>query len=484
MSLYYPQGAITFDVRWEDFGSGDEALDKVDKMQILARSFTVELNDYNEADKFQCTIDYNSFPFDPRCIRALGVQVCLEDRGTIFKDNSLDLLVPSEENTIFIGFADESSIQFDDSTQTVDIEGRDFTSLFIDQKRVRTDPVPLTKRVDLIIQDIINEQEATKAIKIELRDIDENQIPVLSKVAEDFNPTKTVKNQRRKETYWDIIQSILSRTGLVGFIELDKFVITKPQNIYSKKELKQFIWGGNIKDLSFTRKLGRSKNFNVKVVSLNLKDKVIIEAKLPEDAPDKVFIYIEGVKTEITNPFIQEFGSKRITTPQLDKDGKKIEPEKDSDFISFRIPNVTDKDQLIEIGQGIYEEMSRQQIEGSLKTYEMEIPEELERQNGSVMETRPVSFNKIRNGSAVHILLSKNEISGVNSASSLVDKVKFLRARGYPEKIAHAFASSLNRINTPFYVKSVTFNLSQEDGFEMDIDFVNFIDIDNALLRK
>jgi hypothetical protein len=48
--------------------------------------------------------------------------------------------------------------------------------------------------------------------------------------------------------------------------------------------------------------------------------------------------------------------------------------------------------------------------------------------------------------------------------------------------VAAAFAQSINRINTPFYVKSAMFKLDQDNGFEMDIDFINFIDIDNALL--
>jgi hypothetical protein len=464
MSLYYPQGALILNVRWEDFGTGDAVLQEVDKMPVLARTLSVEINDYTEADKFSATIDYNSFPFDPRCIRSLGVTICIEDKKGVFVGNSLDLIEPNEENIVFLGFADESSISFDDDAQTIKIEGRDFTSLLIDAKRVNTSFIPLSKPIDKIIEGLLNEQEATK--DIEIVNNSGEDLPVLSDVAPDFNPVTAVKNQKRKETYWDIIQNIISRTALIAYIDRDKLIIDKPQNIYRKRNIKQFIYGGNIKNLSFSRKLGRLKDFNVKVLSLNMDSKKVLEAKIPEEATDP----------NIAGP--------RVTIPQLDKDGKKIEPPKDADFITFRIPEVTSKEELIKIGESIFEEMSRQQIEGSLKTFEMEIPEELDNISNGYKDTKPVSFNQIRNGSAINVLFSMDETQVINSSSSKAEKVKFLQRRGYPRDVAEAFASSLNRINTPFYVKSVMFELSQEDGFTMDIDFINFIDIDNALLRK
>ncbi len=461
MALYYPQGAIILRVTWEDFGSDSPVLKETTVMPVSCRNLRVERNDYSEADTFSARIDYKSFPFDPRCIRALGVTVCMEDRKEVFKkSNDLSLIVPSVENTIFQGFADEGSVEFDDDTRSVEIEGRDFTSLFIDTKRLNTSPIPLSKPIDEIIQSLILEQEATKDIKVVNRTGE--PLPTLSKLAPDFNPVTSVKNQKRKETYWDIIQDILSRIGLLGFIEIDKFVIAKPQNIYEKKEIKQFLYGGNVKTLKYTRKLGRSKNYNVKINSINIAEKRVEEVKIPEDATDP--------------EFISNFGGIRITIPQLDKDGKKIEPPKDAEFLTFPVKDVSNKEQLIKIGESVYEELSRQQIEGSLSTFEMEVPEEVD--SGS----KPVNFNQIRNGTAIKIYMSQDELNEISSTSKLAEKRNFLIRRGYPIKVATAFAESLNRINTAFYTKSVTFNLDQDNGFEMNINFINFIDLDSNLL--
>lgn len=461
MALYYPQGAIILRVTWEDFGSDDPVLKETTVMPVSCRNLIVERNDYSEADTFSARIDYKSFPFDPRCIRALGVTVCMEDRKEIFRrSNSLSLIEPSPANIIFQGFADEGSVEFDDETRSVMIDGRDFTSLFIDTKRLISSPIPLSKPIDQIIQDLINEQEATKDIVVVNRTGE--PLPTLSKLAPDFNPVTSVKNQRRKEKYWDIIQDILSRVGLLGFIEIDKFIISKPQNIYEKKQIKQFIYGGNVKDLKYTRKLGRSKNYNVKVTSLNIGEKRVEEAKIPEESTNA--------------EFISNFGGVRITIPQLDKDGKKIEPAKDADFLTFPVKDVVNKEQLIKIGESIYEELSRQQIEGSLSTFEMEVPEELD--SGA----SPVGFNTIRNGTAIKVYMSQDELSEISSTSNLAEKRNFLIRRGYPANVASAFAASLNRINTAFYTKSVRFEIDQDSGFEMKIDFINFIDLDSSLL--
>jgi len=465
MALYYPQGAILLRVRWEDFGTGSQVLQAVQVIPVSCRRLTVERNDYTEADTFSATIDYKAFPFDPRCIRSCGVSIFMQDRKKVFRQtNSLDLIEPSSDNIVFQGFADESSIQFDDESRTVTLEGRDLTSLFIDLRRVNTDPVVLSKPIDQIIQDLINEQEATRQITVDNR-TGESPLPTLAELAPDFNPVTAVKNQKRKETYWDIMQDILRRVGLVGFIEIDKFVISKPQNIYDKGRIKQFIYGGNIKDLKFTRKLGRAKNYNVKVTSFNPLEKRVEEALIPEEATNEQFIL--------------NFGNTRITIPQLDKDGKKIEPPQDAEFLSFLAKDINSKEQLIKIGESIYEEISRQQIEGSFTTYEMEIPEEV-----GLDDSQVVLFSSLKNGSGLKIYISQDEMGEINSNSNFEEKVNFLRKRGYPNELARAFAESLNRINTVFYLKSVKFSLDQEDGFQMDIDFINFIDLDASLLGR
>jgi len=472
MSLYYPQVGILLKVTWEDFGKPNAALNEIYDLAIACRNVIVERNDYSEADTVKLSFDYKAFPFDPRCIRACGISVFMENVKKVFDGNGIQVkLTPNDKpigtkgaNKVFVGFADESSIKFDDDTRTVTFEGRDFTGLLIDIKRINSDPIPLSKPLDQIISDLLKEQKTTEAIQVVNRTGEE--LPTLAKLAADLDSATSVKNQKRKETYWDIIQDLLSRVGLLGFIEIDKFIISKPQNIYEKKKLKQFIYGGNIKDLSFSRKLGRSKNFNIRVVSFNSLTKSVESAKIP----------LEATTPGIAGP--------EVTIPQLDKDGKKIDPPKVADYITFPVKDVVNKEQLIRIGESIFEEMSRQQIEGSFTTYEMQIPEETFDDDGARVKTTPVDFSSISNGTGIRIYLRQEDLKEIKSDSTESEKTAFLLRRGYGQKFSKAFASSLDRINTAFYTKSVRFELDQENGFSMQIEFINFIDIDSALQGK
>lgn len=472
MSLYYPQGGMTMRVTWEDFETGLPILQQTSVLRILARNITVEINDYTEADTFSCEIDYKSFPFDPRTVRSIGVTIHMEDRERVFAGNILDLMETTRDNTSFIGFADEESIIFDDDNRIVRMEGRDFTSLFLDTKRTNTTPLAFSLPIDVIIFNLMRELKATEDISIELRLGTQEILPVLSQLAPDFNPVTANKNPKRNENYWDLIQTIAEKAGLIVFIELDKLVLSKPQVVYSRLNTVQCIYGYNLKTLQFKRKIGRQKGFNVKVVSLNVEAKKTLEALLPEDAKDTT--------DPDTAEFISRFGNTRIKVIQLDKDGKKIDPPKDADFLTFRVADIASKKHLITLGMKIYEELSRQEIEGSLMTYEMQLPvATAKNKHGQATEADIISFNKVRNGTAIEIIIEADDLDHIQTISNLALRRKFLIRRGYPPEIAAAFAESMNRVHNIFYTKAVKFTLSQDDGFQMDIDFINQIELDN-----
>lgn len=99
MSVYYPQASMILNVLWEDFGnSKDGDLQKLYTLPIIARRVTVHRNDYTTADTFDAEIEYKNFPFDPRCIRACGVAIYIQDMKRVYEDdNGATRIIPSEE---------------------------------------------------------------------------------------------------------------------------------------------------------------------------------------------------------------------------------------------------------------------------------------------------------------------------------------------------------------------------------------------------
>ncbi len=472
MSVYYPQGALVLVVTWENF-EGDPETTRQSTLSVLAKDFTVELNSYEEADTFNATLDYKSFPFDPRTIRAIQVTVCMDNMGSNYNSETglRQVIIPQKENIIFLGFVDEESISFDDSNQSVSIEGRDYTSLFIDVKRSRPYPLPLKKRIDLIIQDLINEQQSTEKIILDLRGLTKTDLPTLSKVASNLNKSTGNKNPKKNETYWDIIKGIVRRSGLITYIDRDKLVLTKPQNIYDKNKKIQMIYGYNLKGLDFKRKIGRRKAQNVRVYSALPERKGKVSIMIPRDA--------------ISKDFIDKFGNREITVEQYDSEGKKIEKPKKAEVLSFSVPDVMSKRHLIKIGEGIFENISRQQLEGRMATKDMLF---VQKKEAIRPDTKPefdtVDFKNFRVGTGVEILIEKDDLEKIKSTKAIEDRIIYLLEKGYPTEVATEFANSLSKPKYLFYTKAVKFSLSESDGFSIDIDFINFIELDNKIFGR
>jgi hypothetical protein len=458
---YYPQGALTLRVLWEDFGNkGNAKLQEVYTLPVLARRLSVNINDYTQADTFSCEIDYKQFPFDPRSIRACGVTISMQDMKRLFYSGRNPLEIkPTQDNTIFQGFADEESIRFDETARTVKLEGRDFTALLIDRPWLE-EPPDLSRPLNIILEQILSNLKETASI--ELKNLVKGDLPTLGKYANSFSEQSQKKSGKKSESYWDVIQDLVSRAGLIGYIELDKLVISKPRVLYDEKKALSFVYGRNLKNLDFKRKLGRRKNFNVHVLSLNPESKTepVINAYIPEEA---------------TAEWAKEMGLKaeRIKIPKLDAQGNKTD-DQDAPFITFRVPNIVDKGHLINVGQELYEELGRQQIEGSFSTRDMETHDGLK---------DCVNLLSLRNGTPLKIVIDQGDMAGLAKQSTTEQKTKFLIDRCYSPKVARALAETLTnpRFTQPFYTKGVEFTLDSENGFEIKVEFINFISVPEKL---
>jgi len=504
LSYFFPQAVITFNIRWETFGRKDDPdLIKLSKFTGIAKRVNVNINSYREADTFSCTLDYRNFPFDPRTIRALGITIHMEDKQKIFnKDGILELIKPQDNkydkngkrisgNTIFVGFADEESIDFDEDTRTIKIEGRDYTALLIDSPH-SGEVVDYTRSLDKVIRGLLDELEATKKIQIINRT--DKDLPTLSQ----YNYSKgSLDGQRgrksKDESYWDVITDLVSQAGLIVFVELDKLIITKPRNLYSNKaiskelkaiELKetekkayQFIYGKNLKSLSFKRKLGRQKSVNVRIRSVNLANKT--EPVLTVDIPKEANI-----------EWCKELGISREeqTIEKFDSEGKALDPEP-APYLTYNVSDIGNKELLIEKGQSVWEEIGRQQIEGELVTKEMK-----QSQDDDV----EFDITKIRNGTPIKVEIGQGDLKGLSKYDedknkkfknkeeenlyrlSLVSaRENFLISRGYEPIVAKTFAKTLGKVHPLFYTKAIEFTLDRDDGFTMNLEFINFIEVSN-----
>jgi len=478
MSYFYPQAVCTLRVRWESLDNEtNTALNKISIIKCLAKSVTVTLNDYTEADIFSCEFDYQNFPFDPRCIRALGITIHMDDRTKIFKGSELYTIEPldisplleedksdkeKKSNIVFQGFADEESIDLDETDRVVRIEGRDFTGLLIDLPW-NGKVLDVNKPIGPLIDEILKQNPSTEKIDVYSKvsiDTTGADLPVLKSYAPNLSNMAGNKNSRKNKSYWDMIKTIVGEAGLICYIEIDRLVINRPRNLYAGSKTYNFIYGKNIQSLSFSRKLGRQKGINilVRAINQNKKDNPVIKVEIPKEANSDWLKELNLPKNAS--------GTYEQVIKELDKDGKPT--EKVAPYLPFNVSNIENKELLIEKGQSIWEEIGRQQIDGELKTKDM-------RYIGR--ENEEFNMLKIRNGTPIELSINQGDMKGLEDQTSVAKKTQFLVERGYDREVANAFATTFKKFGTKFYTKSVEFTINKDDGFSMKLEFLNFIEV-------
>lgn len=469
MSVYFPQAVLVLRVLWEDYkNKSDVRLQKVYKLPVMARRLSVHINDYNSADTFDCEIDYKSFPFDPRSIRSCGVSIHMADMGSLYDDrgeiNQIDLgsLSDLADSVVFQGFVDEETIELDDDRRTVKFEGRDFTSLFLDQAYKIGKPIATTSPLDVLLKELISQVPGAEKIALDNRT--GKSLPTLAEFASDFGAIGAAKNVGRDDNYWEIIQDLVARAGLICFIEIDKLVLSTPRVLYDKSNAKQFLYGKNVKSLQFKRKLGRHKGFNVKVRYMDLSTKKVLTAEIPSQAS------AQWLKENGQDP-------KQIVITTVDPaTGQKT--DKPAPVLTFRVSNVKNQEHLVSIGEKIFDEMSRQQIEGEMVTRDMETMTKRDFDRNA-QDIKVFDLTKLRVGTPIAIEMDQDDMTEISRLKSTETRVKFLLARGYETSVAQALAKTLGAFTPVFFTKAANFTIDHDTGFDLKIEFLNFIDLDN-----
>lgn len=453
MKYFYPRAIAQLKVVWENFGSNANiAARQTYELAVMPRSVRVNVNSYAEADTFELELDYKVFPFDPRTIRSCQVSIFM-DNGDALPRDPLNPFTPSKDNAVFEGFADEDQMSFSESTRSIKLKGRDFTALYIDAKWPGT-LVSLYKPVNVVIEEIIRKLQATGNITVSNR-TGVLVLPTLAAYYPNFGQLSGNRSAKKNEKYWDVIQDICSHAGLICYMELNELVIAKPRTLFDRKKSVQFVYGKNLKSLEMTRKFGRQKGFNVIVRSVV--EKEVIEAKIP----------LESIN-------LPEGGAE-IKIPKQGPNGVLLDEnsaDSTAPYMSFSVANVRSKAHLIEVGEKIFEEIGRQQIEGKFQTSDMDAPSTLE--NGISVDC----FNllKLRVATPLKVVVASDDLESISKLASVATRIRYLTDRGYNLRVATIFAQTLGKFDTPFYTKSVQFSLDATNGFRCDVDFLNNIE--------
>lgn len=474
--------------------SGASPDDRLVLGTILPQEVTIERNGLRTADKARVVIDHRDAPFDPRMIRACGIEIVLgvvtpEEyhagaRGqTRREDGTLLSLVPrgmvgapaESGTTRFVGVVDEWTVQFDgDNGDTITLECRDLTAIPLDT------PLPSGVRIDTSlpidegVRALFDSLPATRGTPVRYGLTgEEGQAPT---------PNASTPRARRgrrggrsargraggqQVNVWDHLTDVCVGLGLVPVFEDSELRLVNPRTFYEGRSVaRRMVYGRNLKSLEFTRKLAGVK---VPTVEVRCYDPAIGRTRwarypVPGAAPRS------GI-----------FG---VTAPPRAARANEVPPSgsnPDDRIMTQVVDGITDPEALARAAESIWHQVGRQEIEGNFATDEVS-------SWGEIAEA--VDLLRLRTGDPVELLVASAETERLAQGATLASatelaglqreaRAQYLERVGWSRDVAERFAALQDAVafQTVFRVQDVRISFSQDSGVEIAVDFINFLEV-------
>jgi hypothetical protein len=510
MAIYYPAAKVILTVRWEDYlrdgspevqGSDARLHRRLQRLQNNESSFVldplrfvVEQNGIRTADRvMKLELDGRDFPFDPRLARSVEIAVFVgqRERATseyVFKRPEVippdDETSPAgdEQDRIFAGFADDFRRSHDERGHVVTLEGRDYTSLFLDA------PYPVANiatkgSIEETLRDWVHGAEPTKGfglpaaqiIRVVVDDscseVTTNSLVVSGK-AKETKPAghgkakaggRTVIGQTASKalaakgkavgaqhSYWDVIQDLCDQLGLVAFIRGTDLIVTAPRNLTTLQTLTApyLVWGRNIERLEVKKKLGRLRAPNIEIVS---------HARGKAKRHSAVYPHRPG---DIHRP-----GLSYATV--VDNEGKETKQYR---VDRYYVGGLSSDAACMAVAQRVFEDIASNEIEVLVETREMLAFDEDELPNEH-------SLTRVRDGTPIGIRV-EGDLQSLLQNKSVPERTQLLEAHGYLPAVALAFAEhwdSMRAFSSVFRTRAARHDWDVQTGYKLTIEAVNYL---------
>ncbi len=439
----------------------------------------VERASFRTGDKASFTLNYFDAPFDPRLMRAAGVEVLIgvmsaEEHdagmhGLVRDDGSRHSVVEDapglQAATRFVGFIEKWNVSFGDDGARIEASATDLMSIMRDTQlppdfEIDHD-VPLDEGITALLQAF----PALRGIVVTYGKAGQEQpgpIPASAAARRKKVVKKGKKRVRRNAentTIWDHITDVCIGAGAVPVVVGVGLRIEPARTLFGDApQVPKMVWGRNLTSLSFERQMGGFQNPTVEVRCYDPDTRKTYAARYPD--PTGFGVAILGER-----PF-----------PPIPKRANRVTPSGKNPEQTTHVMTVSGigPSQLETVAGGIFEETARQELEGSFQTDDpstfgvpFEIADLLDLHAGD-----PIAIEIDQRG--------QGEIADVVSqlqGMTVPERIGHLMDVGFRQRVAVAYAVLVDQANlqTIFRVTGVRLKLSSEDGLNVDVDFHNYI---------
>ncbi len=428
---------------------------------IRVHTASLTRNDHNHADELKLSVEYRDAGVDPRQLTSSRVRYWA---GNAAEDGSW---APTRDNLRFVGIQSHSGRAADEGTGlTVSLDFIDYTSFFLRQKNFPAEGIPS-------LSDTL--EDAWRKICDHVGYFDVASQKIVSSVAdlrdsirlEDVSPATTLGDGAAARfrklgkvqikpgcDAWGVWSHCCGMLGLITFMFLDEVIVTTATDLYTVGDPPVFTLGpgGNINGWAESTDTNREHK-GIGLTSFDPLTNTTLEAFYPLPGDSRLVAK-------------RPQGKKKRSAPTT------IQSE---NYEFFSDPGITDQDALERKAQRVFEEYSRQTLEGQFKTGELEL---------QTLAKRRFETLALQAGDAIRVEVDNADRLALAERPSVQERIDYLvGARSYTPQIAELIAKnfdSMKGLSQTFHVRTLGWHLeTSPDGgtCEITIIFVNLIDV-------
>lgn len=429
-SVFYPRCAARLSVVFDGMGGPNSRPLLVD---AVPRSATVNRNGYHEADTWTLEFDARTLPFDPNLIASCAVTIYMWDAGTAEAiGDYAQWATPDHE--MVRGLADEPTLTFGDST-TLSLSGRDYTAVLDpewDPRKKVPAGLPLDETVRRIAE--LAAPPGTSA-----------RFEVIWRSAKKPPTVGAAQRSTKKKglwvkpgtTHWDLIYSTALTLGYIAYVEGAAIILADPNTQTSASAARgaRLAYGRDLLGLTVRRNLARERVPQIKMNTTDPKTGKLISVLYPaKGKKDKNAL---GVVTD--------------------------------EILDLPAPDgVVDRDTMLRCARLRFRSMSRAEAVYQFRTRHL---------TAETAHGPAANLLQLRAGDPISIAFDAFNQEAMRQLDSGA-RIEHLLNLGYSNSLATFVAANYERLaqfEQPYYTRQVSFDWSQDDGLQIEVEAVNYV---------
>lgn len=496
--IFRPQARAILQVIFD--GYGESVRDsQIQVIPIIPKSVTVHVNSYKQADSYELVFDAGDLPIDPRLIRAGSAEIYIfqtagsdqrvlsrrrplaepDSGGVVSRDplatTMLELEMPSAADAFtlgnkprIVGTFDDTDLELSESGKWVTIRGQDYTAYlaaiqFPPNASGTARRIPTGKRLDLIVDDLLEEADPDRQLSVAVRGLDPGTLPVVG-------AKETRSNDRgipieNGTSYWDVIYKLVERYGFICFVDGLDVVISRPKTITDRDvaQIKRMAWGKNLEHLTMRRHLGREQAPTIEVRSYDPATRKTIVVDYPEGSISRETI----VTTRGKKPKFERRVKQKTTRSKRGKVKTTVRERDEYQIVT--VNGITDPVALARIAENRYHLLGKSErsiVASTRDLRDLNDDDLLSCQAGDAYTIEWDEFNR-------------ELLSNPNVAEAV--KIRHLESRGFNSEVAREVARRyeiLQGLDRPLRFKEGTIEYDCDDGVSIEMELQDFMVID------